>query len=136
MSKITVGKVLLTVTALYAGAGPYVFDWNKTHIHNPDWPPHAKFHNAQTMSIGAALSAAALTAIWGRGRWSKGRLQVAVGAASMYWATQLSAAAYPGVAMMDPPARTSRSGPQTYVAAGALAINILAVFLERGHTRR
>ncbi|WFR67483.1 hypothetical protein P9139_02730 [Curtobacterium flaccumfaciens] len=72
MSKITLGKVLLTVTALYAGAGPYVFDWNKTHIHNPDWPPHAKFHNAQTMSLGAALSAAALTAIWGGAAGRKG----------------------------------------------------------------
>lgn len=65
MSKIPLGKVLMTVTALYAGAGPYLFDWNKTHIHNPDWPPHAEFHNAQTMSLGAALCAATLTALRG-----------------------------------------------------------------------
>jgi hypothetical protein len=136
MPRVTVGKVLLTVTALYAGVGPYVFDWNKTHIHNPDWPPHAKFHNAQTMGLGAGLCAAALTAIWGPGPWSKGRLQVSVGAASMYWATQLSASAYPGVAMMDPPATTSRKGPQTYVAAAALVLNVVALVLERRHTRQ
>lgn len=41
------GWILLTVTGIYAAAGPYAFDWNKTHIYNPDWPPHAKFHNAR-----------------------------------------------------------------------------------------
>ncbi|PWH06435.1 acetyltransferase [Brachybacterium endophyticum] len=135
MSRITAGKTLLTFTALWAGTGPYVFDWNATHIHNPEWPPHAKFHNAQTMSLGAALGGAALTALWGRGQWSRGRLQVATTAASMYWATQLAASAYPGVALADPPARPSRKGPQTYVAAGALALNALAYVVERRRTR-
>ncbi|MDM7892228.1 DUF6640 family protein [Curtobacterium caseinilyticum] len=130
MTKASLGKVLLTVTAVYAGAGPFVFDWNRTHIHNPDWPPHAKFHNAQTMSLGAALSAAALTAIWGNGRWNRNRLTVAATAASLYWGTQLTASAYPGVAMADPPAKTSRQGPQTYVAAAALAVNGVAAILE------
>ncbi|MDQ0771713.1 hypothetical protein QF026_000179 [Streptomyces aurantiacus] len=131
MPKITTGKILLTATALWGGVGSYVFDWNETHIHNPKWPPHAKFHNAQTMSMGAALSGAALAAIWGRGAWTTGRLQVVAGAASMYWVTQLSASAYPGVAMADPPAPSSRKGPQTAVATTALTLNLVAVLLER-----
>ena len=83
------------------------------------------------MSLGAALCATALAATWAKGPWTKGRLGVAAGAASMYWATQPSAAAYPGVAMVDPPAPSSRKGPQTVVAAGALALNAVAVLLER-----
>lgn len=127
MLKITTGKALLTATALWGGVGSYVFDWNETHIHNPHWPPHAKFHNAQTMSMGVALSGAPLAAIRGKGSWTRGRLQVAAGAASMYWATQLSASVYPGVAMADPPAWVSRKGPQTAVAATALTLNLVAV---------
>ncbi len=51
MKLIPAGKMLITIVAAYAAFGSYVFDWNKTHIYNPDWPPHAKFHNAQTMLL-------------------------------------------------------------------------------------
>jgi hypothetical protein len=54
--KFPVGKVLISLSAAGTLIGSYVADWNETHIHNPTWPPHAKFHNAQTMSMGAALS--------------------------------------------------------------------------------
>ena len=135
MPEVTPGKVLLTVTALWAGVGPYVFDWNTTHIYNPEWPPHAKFHNAQTMSLGAALAASALYVLWGRRTpWSAARLQVATGAASMYWASQLSALLYPGVALVDPP--QTKRGPQAIIAGAALALNGLALVVDSRVARR
>lgn len=82
--------------------GPYIFDWNTTHIFNPSWPPHAKFHNAQTMSMGVALSGAALYQLWRPGR-SRSSLDSATISASIYWVTQLSAGLYPGTATVDPP---------------------------------
>jgi hypothetical protein len=54
------GKALISLVAVETAVGPFRYDWNETHIYNPHWPPHAKFHNGQTMSLGAALSAAAL----------------------------------------------------------------------------
>ncbi len=33
-------------------------------IYNPTWPPHAKFHNGQTMSMGAGLAAMTLWQLW------------------------------------------------------------------------
>ncbi|WP_443031254.1 DUF6640 family protein [Streptomyces sp. 3213.3] len=33
-------------------------------MHNPSWPPHAKFHNAQTMSLGLSLAAMSLYHLW------------------------------------------------------------------------
>jgi hypothetical protein len=136
MSRISAGKLLLSATSLWSAVGSYRFDWNETHIHNPDWPPHAKFHNAQTMSTGAALGAIGLYSLWG-GPWTRGRLQVSAGAASLYWITQLSAVLYPGTALFDH-ARTGDDGvpprfrgPQTVVASIALAANTVAYVLER-----
>jgi hypothetical protein len=34
-----VGKVLISATAVAQMAGPYIFDFNETHIDNPSWPP-------------------------------------------------------------------------------------------------
>jgi hypothetical protein len=52
--KIPIGRWLLSLVALFTIAGPYGADWNETHIYNPNWPPHAKFHNAQTMLVHGA----------------------------------------------------------------------------------
>ena len=104
MKAATVGKALITATAVGQMIGPYLFDFNKTHIYNESWPPHAKFHNAQTMSSGVALSVATLVNLWRPGSGRVG-LDAAVLSASVYWVSQLSAFFYPGTASVDPPAK-------------------------------
>jgi hypothetical protein len=59
------GKVLLSFVALVTSSGPYFFDWSKSLVFNPKWPPHAKYHNGQTMSFGLALGLATLWYLWG-----------------------------------------------------------------------
>lgn len=101
---MTVGKALISATAVAQMIGPYVFDFNETHIYNASWPPHAKFHNAQTMSSGVALAAATLVNLWRPGSGRVG-LDAAALSASVYWVSQLSAFLYPGTASVDPPAK-------------------------------
>lgn len=98
------GRSLISATAVAQMVGPFVFDFNDTHIYNPSWPPHAKFHNAQTMSSGVALSLATLVNLW---RPGSGRVGVDAAAlsASVYWVSQLSAFFYPGTASVDPPGK-------------------------------
>jgi hypothetical protein len=104
MKAATIGKALISVTAVAQSVGPYIFDFNETHIYNESWPPHAKFHNAQTMSSGVALSVATLINLW---RPTSGRVGVDAAAlsASVYFVSQLSAFLYPGTASVDPPAK-------------------------------
>lgn len=158
MRTLTAGKVLLMVTSAWSAAGSYVFDWNDTHIHNPEWTPHAKFHNAQTMSMGVYLAAPALYMLWRGDRWDVRALDATAFAASGYWVTQLSAVLYPGTALFDharkprhgagnalrqddDPAAASGAppricGPQPVVSAAALAVNALAYGLERRRLSR
>lgn len=104
MQAKTLGKALISATAVARMVGPFVFDFNETHVYNKSWPPHAKFHNAQTMSSGVALSVATLVNLW---RPGSGRVGVDAAAlsASVYWVSQLSAFFYPGTASVDPPGK-------------------------------
>jgi len=45
MRSAAAGKVLLSATAVAQMVGPFVFDFNDTHIYNESWPPHAKWHS-------------------------------------------------------------------------------------------
>lgn len=51
--------------ALYAAnvivaASAWAADMNRTHMFNPTWPPHAKFHDGITISLASLTGAAGL----------------------------------------------------------------------------
>ncbi|MFE6933472.1 DUF6640 family protein [Streptomyces sp. NPDC057699] len=134
--RISLGKVLISVPAVIAGVGPYIADWNETHIHNPNWPPHAKFHNAQTMSLGAGLAGAALLQLWRPAdstAGAKAALDGGAVSAALYWVTQISALAYPGSRAVDPPGK--QIFPQAVVALPSLALVGWGYALERRRLR-
>jgi hypothetical protein len=135
-NRFSLGKVLISASAVISGVGPYVFDWNETHIHNPAWPPHAKFHNAQTMSMGAGLAGATLLQLWRPARTTaatRTALDGAAVSAALYWLTQISALAYPGTKAVDPPGEGFF--PQKVVALPALALAGLGYAWERRRLR-
>lgn len=51
-SFLTPGRICFSVVALGTSIGAYVADWNETHVKNSRWPPHARFHNGQTIDHG------------------------------------------------------------------------------------
>ncbi|HYQ61831.1 DUF6640 family protein [Actinophytocola sp.] len=128
LKKFPLGKVLIAASAVGTMVGAYVADWNETHIHNPTWPPHAKFHNAQTMSMGVALSLATLYHLWKPGR-SRASLDSAAMIASMYGVTQLSARFYPETASVDPPREDT--WPQLKYTLPSLGMVLLGYLTER-----
>ncbi|KAH7361074.1 hypothetical protein BKA65DRAFT_523844 [Rhexocercosporidium sp. MPI-PUGE-AT-0058] len=87
------GKVFLTLSAVGSILGPFIADFNETHVLNPRWP-HAKFHNGQTMSMGLGLGLATL--------FYTDSLFTAAVFGSIYWVTGLSAILYPGTLAVDP----------------------------------
>jgi hypothetical protein len=102
-SKFTAGRLIISFLSIFTMVSPYLADWNITHIYNPSWPPHAKFHNAQTMVLGAFLGALTLYALWLRKAVSeKQALQEATVLVSLYWLAQLPAILFPGTKLTDP----------------------------------
>ena len=94
-------RVLLSLLATFTAAGGYLADWNETHVFNPRWPPHAKFHNGQTMSTGLGLGILTAYYTWrpantGTLSGALDNLFTATLFTSLYWSTQLSAILYPG----------------------------------------
>jgi uncharacterized protein DUF6640 len=137
VGRISLGKVLISASAVFAGVGPYLADWNETHIYNPTWPPHAKFHNAQTMSLGAGLAGAALLQLWRPAHTTaatRTALDGAAVSAALYWATQISALAYPGAKAVDPPG--TATFPQAVIALPSLALVGMGYALERRRLRQ
>ncbi|KAK1021021.1 hypothetical protein LTR33_018606, partial [Friedmanniomyces endolithicus] len=51
-SLLTPGRALITLANLLYAVGAFAADFNETHVYNPRWPPHARFHNGQTMTLG------------------------------------------------------------------------------------
>lgn len=99
----SIGKLLISLVAIFTAVSPYLADWNETHIYNPLWLPHAKFHNAQTMVLGAFLGLLSIYCLWLRKATAdKQKLNEAAVLAALYWLAQLPAAFFPGTALTDP----------------------------------
>ncbi|KAH8837127.1 hypothetical protein MCOR27_006754 [Pyricularia oryzae] len=108
------GRVLLTVDCIGLLFGAIIADWNETHVYNSRWPPHAKFHNAQTITLSVILGLATLFLTWrpylqdtsGPKRLSpelaRDSLRMAAFTGSIYWIAGLAAAFFPGTSGLDP----------------------------------
>ena len=127
-TSITAGRVLLTAVSLLTSFGPYAADFNKTHIYNPRWPPHAKFHTGQTMSMGFCLGLLTIYYTWRRSPDPRDSLNTASLIGSLYWITQLSAILYPGTAGMDP--EFGEGFPQLWLSTGFMGIVGAGYWLE------
>ncbi len=51
--------------AIYAGVVP-VLELNATHLFNPEWPPHARTHEAWQLITNSAMGGFALWVLWRR----------------------------------------------------------------------
>jgi hypothetical protein len=66
MSRTNAGRSLLTFAVATFPVINLLADWNQTHIFNPTWPPHARFHAADMSVIVWSVSAIAIWLLWRR----------------------------------------------------------------------
>jgi len=84
-----------------------VWETARQHMKNAAWPPHAKFHNAQTILLGLGLGVLTLVIVIGPDGHSIRGLITASSTASMYWLSMLLAPIFRGTAWSDPEFRAA-----------------------------
>ena len=101
-----IAKWIVALIAVF-NFGGYVVDavipsTAKQHLYNPRWPPHAKFHNCQTMLIGIGLGMLALFVLFGVRPLTLPLFYLAASIAGLYFVSMLFAPIFPGTAWTDP----------------------------------
>lgn len=134
----TMARILVVVVAVATLFGALVADalgpGAVQHISNPNWPPHAKFHDAQYIVMSMLLGAIALVLlIRMKGNGARPVLVPAAIVATP-WLGMLGALLFPGTSMLDPEfdvpsARVLGVHPQLLVAAALLTVLAVAVLL-------
>lgn len=88
MTRHAVGRWLFTLNGVVVGTGGFLADMNARHLYNPRWPPHAKFHDGQTMAMGVLLALASLFFAWrGSGDRKTNVLATALFGGMLYWSS-------------------------------------------------
>jgi hypothetical protein len=97
---------LVAFVAFITGIGGLLADYflasGAQHIKNPLWSPHAKFHNAQGILMGALLAGLTIAVLFRHRVLSREALLLAALIASVYWFGIFAAPIFPGVAFVDP----------------------------------
>jgi hypothetical protein len=131
-------KILLSFVAIITIVVPSIMDLNNTHMTNPLWPPHARFHwSIQWYSI-TIWNAIALFLLWGQYSDKNSRLSIIVAglAPILFWGSFFPSMLMPGTSTwpdgMEP---FFKVAPNVFIAAIICCISILAIYLD-GRLRR
>lgn len=106
----------------------------KQHLWNPRWPPHAKFHNGQTMLMGIIGGSISLVILFGWHPLTLPLFLIATAIAASYFVAMALAPAFPGTAWIDPDfvGTTERPlglAPQQLVTYVLCSLVVMAILL-------
>jgi hypothetical protein len=97
------GRVLLTAADEGTIVGPLAADWNDSHIFNPLWPSHARFHGIVALGTATALAAYGVWRLWAPSPDQGAGRDLAAAVPLAYWGSFFPAALVKGSGVEDPP---------------------------------
>jgi len=120
-------RVLFCFVSVYLVVGAHIADYSRSHLLDPRWPPHAKFHDGQTLMFSIFLAALTIFFANWKTQDRNASLIATTSFAALYWVTQALAIVYPGTAFVDPEFDT----PRAYLLGlpAQATIDIVALFL-------
>lgn len=97
--------------------GGVLFDFvlprtRRMHIYNPAWPPHAKFHNGQTMLLGVILGTLTSVILFAVRPLTLSLFLIASATGSAYFVSMTLATRFPLTAWIDP--EFAAEGPKPF----------------------
>jgi len=112
---MAIAKWIVALVAVYGFGGVLanfvVPATARMHMKNPHWPPHAKFHNGQTMLMGVFAGTLSLCCLFAPHTLTLPWFFAGVAAASLYWTALAFAQIFPGTAWNDPEFAVENSHP-------------------------
>lgn len=101
-----ISKMIVLFVASVTVVGAFLADLvvpktAKQHIFNAKWPPHAKFHNGQTISLSVLLGILSLYLLFRSDGDQWFQFILAIITASYYWISMLLAAIFPKTDWID-----------------------------------
>lgn len=101
MTRMNLGLGILLSTASVTATGGFVADFNATHLFNPAWPAHARFHDAQTIMLGLLLGLLGLYYLRRDGGDPRADLGRAALLPALFWISQLASFLFPGTGGLE-----------------------------------
>ena len=108
------GRIVLTVPLVLGVIAFVAFQWNTTHVFNPKWHPHARFHAVQLGLFFTTLSGIGLWLIWGSAIDLSTAAWLAAAVPIVFWGGEFAALLVPGTDPSPDPAN-----PNTFALLGA-----------------
>jgi hypothetical protein len=98
------GRIILTSSLAIGIVAFIAFQWNATHVFNPKWHPHARFHAVQLGLFFIALSGIGLWLTWGNDVSPPAAAWLAAAVPLVFWGGEFAALLVPGTDPSPDPA--------------------------------
>jgi hypothetical protein len=121
------GRSLLTLANLITAAAPVAADWNDSHIFNPRWPSHARFHGVVALTMTSTLAGLNLWSLWSPSTDRRTSRLFAAAVPVSYWTPFFLAPLVRGTGVDDPPHPIPRVAGVPTSLLGAAATTLTAV---------
>jgi hypothetical protein len=140
MARATVGRALVTAAVLGSGIGHAAADLNRTHVFNPRWMPHARFHTASAVATDVGWAGVSLWLLRRPGTHGERELALKIAALCpiLSYAPFFIAEALPGSEAEDEPGEVPRVAgvPVNLLVAGVMSgLSALGYLLTRAGDR-
>jgi hypothetical protein len=122
------GLALLTALCAFVAISGVVVDFTATHIYNPTWPPHARFHGYLSIARTVLIMLAVMVLGWG---------PVRAGARFAWGVLALLLLGWIAIWLLAPLAVPGTGDRAGYVFAGVLApLSLIGLWLARPDSGR
>lgn len=85
MTRTKLAKIIMTFVLLGGSILSFILDWSSSHLLNPAWHPHARFHGALMLFLLAGVSIVGAWLLWRDSREPEVAMKVAAFIAVSFW---------------------------------------------------
>ena len=139
MNRNKLGKWILSFVLVVGAVVSTAVDWNTTHLFNPTWHPHARFHDALFFLFLDAMSLVVLWLLWRPSKEPEVAIKVAALFSAAVWTPFFYIEALiPGTSLLAadnvPVLKVAGMSfpPNLVIAAVLFLLTVVAYWLARG----